>query len=416
MILNDVPDTTNIHTSYNTQGMYEIYRGPSNTLTMQPLSSGARYTVRVKAINRVGESPFSQPSAYLTQAHLPSAPGVPTMVNASNDAILFQWQPSQGNGADVTGYLVEADDGHGGEFRLMGRTPHPQYGLTGLASGLDYRMRVRAENVEGLSAWSPTCIARTAARPPLAPNAPIKVSSTESSIHITWAAPEYDGGMPIIDYIVEIQPKDGSGGDGNTTTKHAARAAATSLALQRNPADWKVVFKGTATACTVASLRAGCTYRARVKARNECGEGPYSVAMDMSTSPAVPEPPGELSLTQRTQSVLGLKWKPPEHDGGSAVLSYKIEYRPLGQKIEDSSDAEGPQYSIAYEGSDLTVDVKDLIPGTKYEFRAASRNKQGFSAWSPSCTSASCCCCHYHLYAFFLVVHFSHESICIINH
>ena len=61
-------------------------------------------------------------------------------------------------------------------------------------------------------------------------------------------------------------------------------------------------LQGPGKACTLGNLRAGCTYRARVRAFNQQGPGPTSMPADVATAPAVPEAPASLAPTTRNQT------------------------------------------------------------------------------------------------------------------
>lgn len=85
------------------------------------------------------------------------------------------------------------------------------------------------------------------------------------------------------------------------------------------------LVQGERAACTIQCLRAGCTYRVRARARNASGYSAYSGAADAQTSPdrpLVPEPP---VATARSASSISVSWDKPQHDGGSEILSYRLE-------------------------------------------------------------------------------------------
>jgi fibronectin type III domain-containing protein 3 len=355
------------------QGMYEMYRGMDRNIVLKRLSPGIRYSGRVKAINAIGESAWSPIAAFSTQASVPATPDAPAVASASSDAIVLLWPPVAGNGAEVTGYQVEMDDGEGGEMAFVGRTHEAQFSVGRLRSGLTYQFRVRAENSEGYSQWSRVSEARTAPTPPQAPRPPTRSHATHSSIAIAWTAPEYDGGSPVLAYQVEMEPK-------------------CSAAMRDWPAEWLRVYEGCDPACTLGGLRAGCTYRVRIKAVNAIGEGPYSMAVDVATAHACPEAPETLSALSRMQDRLVMTWNPPPHNGGTPILSYKLEYRVAGaveqtpQEACDMLAGFSPDYQTVYEGMERTAILDGLAPGMRFEFRCAAANKQGFSPWSNSVT------------------------------
>ena len=77
-----------------------------------------------QAFNQLGPSPWSLCSAFSTQASVPAAPESPMQASATADAVTLQWAAPADNGASISSYSVEVDDGLGGEFRLAYSGPH----------------------------------------------------------------------------------------------------------------------------------------------------------------------------------------------------------------------------------------------------------------------------------------------------
>lgn len=352
------------------EGMFEIYRGLERSVVLKKLLPGVRYSVRVKAINCIGESPFSPVATYTTQASVPSTPYPPTVSSSGQDSVVLRWAPVSGNGAEVSGYQVMMDDGQGGEFNFIGHTLEPQFSVAGLRSGLSYRFRVQAENSEGRSQWSAPCVAQTAATPPMAPPPPARSSATHSSASIIWRQPEYDGGSPVQTYQLEMQPK-------------------CSTAMKDMSREWVRVFEGLETTCTLGGLRAGCMYRVRVRALNAVGAGAYSYPADVATSAASPEAPGTPAATSKAQDSLAVQWEAPSHDGGAPILSYRLCHRlvgPVEQPLDGSGMAptEEESFHTAYDGVERRAEISGLSPGMSYEFKVNATNRQGQSPWSTS--------------------------------
>ena len=80
-----------------------------------------------------------------------------------------------------------------------------------------------------------------------------------------------------------------------------------------------------------------------------------------------PDPPQNLSTTGLTESTVGLKWEPPELDGGSPITGYVVEMRPTSKKawtkVEDTKS--------------LELTASKLSEGTEYLFRVAAQNAVG---------------------------------------
>lgn len=167
-----------------------------------PLITGDTYNFRIVAKNVVG---LSTPStAFLVMAAIaPSAPGTPTKISASTTEIYFHWTaPTDNGGTPITDYNVYWDEGTGGSFTLLGTSLNMlSYTKSGLSSGVTYKWKVTAINYisEGAESAVGTIIAATV--PDQITNAPAYVSSTKTSIAVSWIAP-YNGGTPITGYKI----------------------------------------------------------------------------------------------------------------------------------------------------------------------------------------------------------------------
>jgi hypothetical protein len=69
-----------------------------------------------------------------------------------------------------------------------------------------YQFKVLATNVLGDGELSLASDPIRAASVPDQPDTPAKVSATTSEITIQWAAPNYNGGNSVTDYLVYISP------------------------------------------------------------------------------------------------------------------------------------------------------------------------------------------------------------------
>ena len=139
--------------------------------------------------------------------------------------------------------------------------------------------------------------------PPIVPSAPEGLAATPGNTTVTlqWSPPTSDGGLPIVDYIVERSP------DGITA--------------------WTVVDDGdgTATTATIAGLTNGTLYYFRIVAVNANGPGPAS--LDVKVTPrTVPSAPQSFAAAPTNLSgQIRLTWAAPSSDGGSAITDYIIQ-------------------------------------------------------------------------------------------
>ncbi|GBF99904.1 hypothetical protein Rsub_12812 [Raphidocelis subcapitata] len=354
----------------NDEGFYEVYSGEERSFKAPRLAPGVRYTFRIMAFNALGPSPWSLCSAFSTQASVPAAPEPPARVACTSDTATLAWAPPADNGAPISGYTLEVDDGRGGDFRIAHTGAECRATVAGLRSGLPYRFRLLAENMEGRSYWSAPTTATTAATVPSTPVGLAVMGVNRTSVTLAWQPPAGDGGAPITGYQVQLQA--------------VTRAARSELG-----AEWLIVYDGPSTATAFSALHAGCSYMARVSATNSAGASPFSAAVQFVTSPDVPAAPPVPDAEVDATSLL-LRWDPPLHDGGAPVSSYRVEMR-CSPHHASSDDDPGTPHSLAltphfltiYSGSEACVQVTDLAPGTSYEYRVMAVNGQGGSPWSP---------------------------------
>lgn len=248
---------------------------------------------------------------------------------------------------------------------------------------------------EGRSSWSVPTVATTAATSPSVPSGLSVISVSRGSVTLTWQPPAASGGAGVSGYEVQLQ-------------------AVTRAAVEVLGRDWLIIYDGPSTATTFSALTAGCSYMARVAARNEAGVSGHSIALQFTTDADAPGAPplpeaeveatvsrcsdahllssiaGGLAVPLQTlqhlkswlcswlckqhvacpltptcslapasalppQSLL-LKWAPPAHDGGSPVTSYRVEMRCDPDAANGGApDGVGPQASLALTPHFLTI-------------------------------------------------------------
>lgn len=133
------------------------------------------------------------------------------------------------------------------------------------------------------------------------PAGPIKMKElTKDFAHITWDAPEVDGGAPVNNYIIERR-------------EASMRAYKT------------ITSKCSKTSYKITSLTEGMLYYFRVLPENIYGIGEPSETSDVVLVCEVPLPPAKLEVVDVTKSSVSLAWEKPLHDGGSRITGYIVE-------------------------------------------------------------------------------------------
>ncbi|XP_037071181.1 LOW QUALITY PROTEIN: twitchin-like [Pollicipes pollicipes] len=283
----------------------------------------------------------------------PGAPRGPLSYDqVTANQITMSWKPPEDcGGCDITGYQVEMAENGSDNFRVVpGYIPSPLFTAKGLQEGRQYKFRIRAENMYGLSEPldGMEVTAKNPFDPPDAPGQPLVTSYTPSSVSLSWTPPEYNGGNPVSGYLVERRDRGGEWIKCNTylvpTTSH-----------------------------TVSHLSEGSRYEFRVLAVNDAGPGQPSRPSEPVTcgtmlyKPNAPEAPRPERITKDSVT---LSWRPPK-DGGAKIRGYLVQKQPKG------SDAWEPCNREPHPLSNFTV--PGLTEGDEYAFRVIAVNDVGES-------------------------------------
>ena len=170
---------------------------------------------------------------------------------------------------------------------------------------------------------------------PGAPGTPVAVADTAAA-RVTWTAPTDNGGRPVLSYKATVV--------GDTTM------ACTTTTLT----------------CTITGLPLGASVNIVVRAINELGGGPNSLASNAVTpiSPVVPTAPRSPSATVNGPTSVTIKWLAPLGTGGSPITGYTVASTPASAGCTGTA-------------SDSTCTVTGLTQGTNYTFTVAATNIAG---------------------------------------
>jgi hypothetical protein len=178
---------------------------------------------------------------------------------------------------------------------------------------------------------------------PSAPGAPT-VTAGDESVSLSWTAAG-NGGSAILNYDVEVENRDGGGSN--------------------------ITDVGVTLATTITGLSNGTTYRARARATNAIGDGPWSTWSADFTPGTVPSAPG-VPTVDGGNAVIGASWSAPGGDGGANVTNYELQVNDITAATYDYLDA----------GTGLSEDVTGLTNGHTYRIRVRAENGFGVGAWS----------------------------------
>eukprot|EP00061_Rhincodon_typus_P019022 g48455.t1 len=232
------------------------------------LIEGNEYIFRVRAENKIGTGPPTEtkPIVAKTQFNRPGPPDAPEITKVAKEEMTVVWNaPEDDGGKSITGYILEKKEKRSLRWVPVTKSPIPERRMrvTNLIPDHEYQFRVKAENEVGLG--DP--------KPPGPPVGLKVIDSTKTSISLGWSKPVYDGGSPIIGYVVEMRPK----------------------GVSKLPEEgWKrcsVAAQLVLTQFTMTNLNEKEEYEFRVSAQNQIGIGRPAELKEAVSPKEVLEPP-----------------------------------------------------------------------------------------------------------------------------
>lgn len=312
----------------------EVYRGRDLDCIVAGLSPGRPYLFQVRAINRVGGGPWSEPLEVVSGAGIPDPPKTPVIQCRSPHSAMIQWEAPVNNGATITDYRVEWQHKSDLDFMQLYFGPNLGYEVKGLTAATLYSFRVQAINSAGAGPFSPVA---TMVTPPSSPSAVIHIraSATATTISLTWKEPNCNG-SDIIGYNLDIGEK-------------------------------QLISTGAITEYTIEELAPETSYKIRIQAVNGIGVGSYSSPVKVTTRPLPPNP-SKLECVSYAPNSLKLKWG----DGRNMdMLTFTLEM-----------EKEDGNFQMVYQGTSNSYKINKLQEMTSYDFRIYASNAAGSGPYS----------------------------------
>uniref|UniRef100_A0A672ZMT0 Myosin binding protein C, cardiac n=1 Tax=Sphaeramia orbicularis TaxID=375764 RepID=A0A672ZMT0_9TELE len=180
------------------------------------------------------------------------------------------------------------------------------------------------------------------------PQTPRILSVGEDSCVVEWDPPAFDGGQPVIGYVLERK---------KTKSYRWMR-------LNFDPYPQ--------TTYEAKRMIEGVPYEMRVYAVNSIGMSRHSPASQPFVPVAPTSEPIGLCVDDINDTSISLKWRPPERIGAAELKGYGVEYCKEGSKcwsqpLQDLTDR-------------LSMIVRNLTTGDKLQFRVRAYNMAGPSA------------------------------------
>lgn len=180
----------------STRGDYEKTCA-STTCTLDGLTNNVEYTFTVVAVNRVGESDPSLPSAPARPDARPDTPQPPTLVFGDR-SLSVSWVTPSTPGSPVESYTLEISPAPpSGVATKTGVTGNTLV-WDGLENGSAYQVRVRAHNrapdPSSWSSWSATMVPARAPDPVAAPTTErLTPVGQQAQLRVNWTPPATNG-------------------------------------------------------------------------------------------------------------------------------------------------------------------------------------------------------------------------------
>lgn len=274
-------------------------------------------------------------------------PDMPTglQVTADYEALDVSWTaPAEG---PTPGYYRIEYSQDGATWLADDTTSSTSATVDGLDPAISYSVRVRSVLGDDSSAWLTTA----AATQPLAPTFPGAVPAVnvlpqdDTTVSISWSAPDDTGGRPVLYYALTHSTDDSTWVSDDTTS---------------------------ATSWQITGLAPGVPVRVRVRAVNVIGAGPEAASATRVAPRTItlPAAPGPLTVTAGN-TALGLSWSAPVDDGGRPIASYAVQY---------SSDDSTWVALAPVAGTSTTI--TGLANGQPYSVRVAATTSFGTGPWT----------------------------------
>ncbi|KAJ8394927.1 hypothetical protein AAFF_G00040500 [Aldrovandia affinis] len=177
------------------------------------------------------------------------------------------------------------------------------------------------------------------------PQTPRILSVGEDSCVVTWDPPLFDGGQPVLGYVLERKKK----------------RSYRWMRLNFDPYK-ELTYEA-------KKMIEGMAYEMRVYAVNAIGMSQHSPASQPFVPIAPTSEPTGLTVDDISDTTISLKWRCPEHMGSATLDGYGVEY------CKEGSDEWIPAFEGLTERN--SVIIRDLPTGEKMLFRVRAYNMAG---------------------------------------
>ncbi|MGA1821169.1 MAG: fibronectin type III domain-containing protein [Thermoplasmatota archaeon] len=305
------------------------------------VTAGYVYRYAVSAINCKGES-NQVTTDPVTAMRLPGIVYNFTKIDGDRTVDL-SWDYDEDEAWEKVSYRLYAGN-TSNELEPIRDLDETSFRIEGLDNGKDYVFAVSVINQMGEGGIGPF----VTATPFTIPTTPININFTRKpgEVILTWEAPKFDGGRPVMMYIIELEH---------------SNAGAPFAEMNHMPGPLPVnqtyqVF------IDEEYLEIGSEYNFRVKAVNQRGAGPVSSTVTTIFA-TIPGSPYDLGEGEVQGMFVRINWNEPLDKGGIDITGYKI-FR------------DGIEIGIV-DGSTFFYDDHNVTDGSSYRYRVCAVNPVG---------------------------------------
>jgi len=299
------------------------------------LTNGHPYTVTVQAENGHGVGPPSTPIVGIPTGPRQDVPAPPrdVEVTAGDRELTVTWSFSTyDGGSPITGYTIAPADGATTTSHTVGPRTR-SYRSTGLTNGIEYTIRVTANNAVGSS--RPAAVRGTPMAATTTPGPPtnVRVDEGDRQLTVNWLAPIDDGGSPVTAYVV----------------RHSNGRDEATITVGSNSRSYRIV-----------GLSNDVRYTIWVHARNRSGDGPASAPVTAFPTGVAIAPATPFVTAVATGDRIDASWWAA--DNGAPIDRWEI--GGVGEVIAGVT----------------SYTWQNVSPGN-YQVRVRARNAGGWSPW-----------------------------------
>jgi len=329
---------------------HDVVIPDDNQLQLLIQNGLTNYYYRIRAINNLGESSWSDVFTFRTRLAYPKAVSPAQLENGLGSSVVFNWNSVP----QAQSYWLQLSNSKNFENTLIADESglsQTTFTVTGLSDNNTYYWRLKAERVGSESDWSPT----TQFTVNLPPAAPLTISPENGLVSSDTLSVKFQWG-PVLnanDFQIQISRSE---------------------LFQETDFDEVTIL----TEISIPRLQSQTTYYWRVRARNIGGESAWSAIRSLVTIIA---PPSQVNLVNPINNQLGVSISP--------FLNWKKALRAEKYRVQVSTTQSFASFVVNAETVDTTLQARDLIPNRTYYWRVRSSNSGGDGNWSTTFSFAT---------------------------